>query len=237
MTAKTEAAVPRPCSEAYRRFVLEFGRTSNFLRDLGNDGLIAKLPAEHHGWLLETAFLRTVDNYLTYLSELLATIFRVRPEVLKSRETVTVEKILEHETMGELISTLADEKVNQLAYKGMRELAKYFMERLGLPIVYEEEHLPQLIRVIATRNLLVHNRGVVNQVYNQTVDADFRRPIGERVPLSLELHLADILLMDLACRTTDCHAIEKFGLPTTTGIGTPALPPAAVLRRQPQSQQ
>lgn len=46
--------------------------------------------------LTEMILCRGVDNYLTYISELLALIYHTCPEAMKSNETVTYETILNY---------------------------------------------------------------------------------------------------------------------------------------------
>jgi hypothetical protein len=65
--------------------------------------------------LFEMAFCRTVENYLAYLSETMALIFRTRPETLRSSETIRLDELLEHETMEDVISTLTDRRVDELS--------------------------------------------------------------------------------------------------------------------------
>src|SRR6266511_3891545 len=72
--------------------------------------------------VLQMAVQRSVDNYLTYLSELLALLFRTRPETLRSSETVPLEEVLRHMSMDELIAALAERRVERLAYLGMADL-------------------------------------------------------------------------------------------------------------------
>jgi hypothetical protein len=51
-------------------------------------------------------------------------LFTLRPEMLKSNEKVEVQFILEHGSLDELIASITERKVTDLAYKGMKELAR-----------------------------------------------------------------------------------------------------------------
>jgi hypothetical protein len=85
--------------------------------------------------LLQLVLARSVDNFLVYIADLLALIYRTRPETLRSSESVPIELIMKHDTMDDLISTLSDMRVNELSYKGMRELSDYLRKKNGAYIV------------------------------------------------------------------------------------------------------
>jgi len=84
----------------------------------------------HSGLMYEMALCRAVDGYLTYLTELLAIIFKTRPEILRSSDQVTLDFVLGHPTLPRLVSALVERKVNQLSYQGTRDLARFLEKRL-----------------------------------------------------------------------------------------------------------
>src|SRR5690349_22958857 len=73
---------------------------------------------------------KVADNYLTYISELLALVFTTRPEILSGKQ-VSVESVLKARSTEALISALAEREVNELSYQGMKALSKYLEMRLG----------------------------------------------------------------------------------------------------------
>jgi hypothetical protein len=126
---------------------------------------------------------RGVDNFLTFLSELLALLFRERPETLRSSEQqVKVAFVLQHNSMEELTEALGERRVEQLAYAGMRELADRLDDQLGFQLFETEDELRRAIEFIEARNLIVHNRGIVNRTYISRVPWK-RAELGERVTL------------------------------------------------------
>src|SRR5271157_4510607 len=80
--------ISRPCARYWREFEKLTGFLEYAMVNLGrNEALIC-----------EMAVCRVVDNYLTYVSDLLGLIFSARPETLKSSEEVTLEFVLTHRT-------------------------------------------------------------------------------------------------------------------------------------------
>jgi hypothetical protein len=103
---------------------------------------------------------RTVDNFLCYVSELLALIFRTKPQALRTDETtVTLRQVLQYETMDDLIGALVDLRVTDLAYKGFRDLAQFLSKRIGLDLHENDEDMAVAIEIIEQRNLIVHKVG------------------------------------------------------------------------------
>ena len=63
---------------------------------------------------------RGVDNFQCYLAEVLAAMFRARPETLRSSDKVNVEDVLMCASMDEFVSRIAERKTEQLTYNACR---------------------------------------------------------------------------------------------------------------------
>lgn len=126
---------------------------------------------------LEVVLVRHVENYLNYLSSLLFEIFTQRPETLRSSETVEVATVLNHDTLDDLVRTLAEKKVGALSYSSFQDLADFFQQRFGLQL-FDEKDVPTVVEAVETRNISVHNRCVINRRYCRRTGADSSR-IGQ----------------------------------------------------------
>ena len=153
---------------------------------------------------------RGVDSYLNYLSGLLGLIFRTSPETIQSADTVRFDAILEHTTMGDLIESQAERRVHELSYQGMATLARYWHSRLKFELFSDAERLAMGIRIVETRNLILHNRGVVNEVFIARV-ANSGARLGQRIDVSKAGK--DLQFLQLAVADTDARAAAKFELP------------------------
>lgn len=168
--------------------------------------------AVHLQLFLQMMLCRSVDNFLTYLSELLSVIFRTRPEMLKSNETTRLDLILQFKKMDDLISALVEKRVTDLAYQGMRDLSKDLSRKIGFDLFEREEDLARAVRIIEVRNLIVHNRAIVNRLFLSRLP-DFTASLGDRVDLESRA-VDDIEFLDSSVSDIDRRAVEKFGLPT-----------------------
>jgi hypothetical protein len=122
--------------------------------------------------MVEVAICRYVENYLVYLSELLGLLFRSNPEKLITRETVPIEDVLRHQTREKFVEWLADKRVNDLSYKGFQDIQTYFKERVEIEIVADVKFRHRLVKAIATRNLMVHRRGTIDDRYLSILKAE-----------------------------------------------------------------
>ncbi len=171
--------------------------------------------ASHYRRLSQEVLLtRVVDLFLTYVARLLALIFITRPETLRSSGHVRVDFVLQYQTMKELIRALADEQVNRLAYKGMRELTAEIERQIGFAFFDDEKDLARAIETIEVRNLVVHNAGVVNPIFRRRLP-DYPGEVGKPVALPDAVHAATFLAHSVI--GIDRSAVAKYGLPGFTG--------------------
>jgi hypothetical protein len=159
----------------------------------------------HRQFLMEVILARHVDNFLAFLSALLAEVFVARPETLKSGEKVEIEWVLGHGSMSSLVDGLAERKVDALAYKSFDDLREFVRERFDLSICADADN-PDFIRAIEARNLSVHNRAIINRRFvERTGEASDK--LGKRLPVGLvmvektsRLLLESALRLDLEAR-------------------------------------
>jgi hypothetical protein len=59
--------------------------------------------------------------------------------------------------------------MNEVSYSSIRDQARYYLDRFGIDLAQSGVTITELTDISATRNLLVHNNGVVNSLYLETV--------------------------------------------------------------------
>lgn len=166
----------------------------------------------HLQLFLQMMLCRAVDNFLTYISQLLSLIFTARPEMLKSGETARLEMILQFKTMEDLIDALVERRVTDLAYQGMRDLAKDLSKRIGFELFERAEDLERAVRIIEVRNLVVHNRGIVNRLFLSRLPGYAQ--LGDRLEMEGKEVLNDMEFLAQSVANIDKRAGEKFRLST-----------------------
>ncbi|MFQ5777091.1 MAG: hypothetical protein ACE5IP_03700 [Terriglobia bacterium] len=166
--------------------------------------------------LVQLVYCGVVDNYLSYVSELLALIFRTRPETLRSGEKEKLDEILAYSTMEDLISALAEKRVNHLSYQGMEELSKNLSRGLGLELFPEADDMARAVLIIETRNLIVHNRGIINE-RSLSKAPNIPGKIGDSIdfadPYMKQKLFLDIQFLAHSVADVEQRACVKFDLP------------------------
>lgn len=198
----TPSFISRPGARYWR----EFEKLTAFLQ-------YAMLNLRQNEVLIcEMAVCRVVDNYVTYVSELLGLIFSTRPETLKSSEEVTLEFVLTHRTTPQLINAIVRRKVDQLSYQGMKELLDFCSKRLKFPLFREQDDLIKAILLVEIRNIIAHNRGLVNDTFLRRV-RDSGLTKGHQIKLQWQevLNYANFLSNSVA--TLEHEARKKFEIP------------------------
>lgn len=111
----------------------------------------------------ENMCIRLVDNFVNYLSEMIQACMIKRPEILRSKEMISIEDILRFSTRKELVAHLVDRKLNELTYGGIREIDRFLLERTGIRVATAQEK-DKLSFAIEVRNIHTHNRGRVSDI-------------------------------------------------------------------------
>jgi hypothetical protein len=167
----------------------------------------------HLGQMAELMVAKTVDNFLTYISDLLAEIYKQRPEMLKSNEQERLEFILQFNTMDELRNAVAEKKVERLAYLGLRELDEYLTAHMAFPLFPDEDDKLQAALIVEYRNLLAHNRGKVSARSAQRFP-QLASLTGTRVTMSHDELYEMRQFLAHAMFDVDARAAAKFSLQT-----------------------
>ena len=166
----------------------------------------------------EISLVRSLENLLVYLSELLHEIFIRKPETLRSQEAVALEEVLRHSTLDDFVRWAADRRVTDLSFKGSGDLNRYFADRLKLPIVTDDRLGEWFSETVASRNLFVHRRGYVDERYLKAVPQS-ELAIGDHLGVSASDGFHAIAAAALIVNDLDGRAASKFNLPEVeTGV-------------------
>lgn len=117
--------------------------------------------------LSSMVYVRAIDNFITYFKEILAEIVQTKPQVLKSQESEKLDFILDYDSMEDLVNAIATKKIEELFYKGIEDIEKFFKNRLGIDIFKNLEEKNGINRLIKQRNLTVHNRKKISKEFSK----------------------------------------------------------------------
>ncbi len=113
----------------------------------------------------QMAFSRSIDNFISYFKEILSEIIMTNPNILKSKEKERLDFILNFDSLDELHKAISEKKIEELFYKGINDIEKFFNDRLNLKLFKNEEDKMGINYIIKQRNLIVHNRGQISKEF------------------------------------------------------------------------
>ena len=211
------APIPEPTTADGEAFFEGMMRNISELRSRQDNKQLASQKLQAFEQIqCQMLFSRVVDNFLVYLSDLTALVYQAQPNLLKTEAPVTAEFVLQHATIEDFVSALAERRVSQLSREGVRPLAQKLSKQWGLTLFPEEKVLKSISNIVEIRNLIVHNRGIVDRAFIDKVetlsDEPFPYKVGEQFELVVGT-VTNVLTRLSACAFgMDKLVAEKFGL-------------------------
>ncbi len=208
----------------HNTFLARFLRQEALVRDAMESGIDRALDlpdANQPNWSdavayqIETACTRMVDNFLSYVSEILQLAMVKQPAMLRSAETITVDEVMRFSRHSDLVSFLTDRTISRLSYKSFAEIEKYVADKTKISITNSDEEASLLITSIELRNIYTHNRGEASAGTIKRLEA-FDHPLelehGKLVETSIELLEELLNNIGTIARRVDREFIRKFRL-------------------------
>ena len=155
-----------------------------------------------------------IDSFLWYLSAVIQLSMKKRPDLVRSKEQVRVDAILDFRNTKELLNYLVERKINTLSYGGIGGIEEFIEQRLGVQTFETDDVRSKMKLFIEIRNINAHNRGYPNRLFLDRIRGIhlFETPIEERVHLDAE----KLILLTKACTSSvlalDLAVATKFGL-------------------------
>lgn len=146
------------------------------------------------------------DNFLNEITRLF---LQIKPSVLASdKKSISFYELIQ-KSRELIIESIIDKEVFELSYKRIDERIKYLSEKFELDIESTEEEVTffsnkinfsSLIEIFAIRNIIVHNKGVVNKKFLELVPKT-NYSEGEMISVNDELinNIITILLKISTC--------------------------------------
>lgn len=157
----------------------------------------------------ETYFVKAVENFVVYYVGIIAVIFILHPKALFEKK-FDIRLAFETDTIDELRFHAIEHEVNSLSYKGILDLAGIIEKKTNFSLFETDFQTRRAARLMAIRNLLVHNRGIVNRRYIQNSANRSLKP-GSDIQVPNNLRVRNWL--GIQARMMDHRFREKFDVP------------------------
>jgi uncharacterized protein YutE (UPF0331/DUF86 family) len=173
-------------------------------------GKMTKTLRKYRQEILEMFFCRVIDNFQNYLVDVITEILKVKPYILSSKEpTISMEQILNKGSIEELLQEIIESKVNSLSYKGFKTINEWCKKK-GIPLEVSDK-LDIMVEFIALRNIIVHNRTIIDKKFISTVKRTDLK-IGEKFKITTDYFFEAIKVINQVVIRTDRKILEKFNL-------------------------
>ena len=159
-----------------------------------------------------------LDNYQAFeafISDCLVAFFYLFPRFISDNQdgipnaTIALADLVECKSLIALKKLTAERKARTLIQStSLMELLQKFSKRFGFEFSLSKSELHDLVHCVATRNILIHNDGLVNDAYKNLMrkySLELRFQPDQRIEISDE-YLKDSrrAQLNLAERLTDC---------------------------------
>jgi len=185
-TAEPAIGLDRPIGDGSSPVLIERSTgtetTEAILADKARDYTNIQLP--------EATFQQFISIFEAFLGDFLRLWLLAYPQHLsKSSKKVDFGIILEAQDKDAIIQAMIDKELNEVTYKSPPEWFKYLEEivRLGVPTTDE---IQRFAEAKASRDVLVHNRGIANRTYESKAATLARYKAGERIEIPVDYHKA-----------------------------------------------
>lgn len=171
--------------------------------------LAARIPVYATVRLAEATFQTFLSIFEAFLSDFLRAWLRAYPGNLRSTGPVDVATILDAADKAEVVEFVIDRAVLDFFYKKPADWFAHIEKKLGLGCPTPDE-IGRLAEAKATRDVLIHNRGVANDVYRAKAGSRARFAVGERVDVPEPYHRETWNLLQKVVADLSDAVIRKF---------------------------
>lgn len=144
-----------------------------------------------------------------YLGDIIQEILLAHPDILKSGKQLTAEEVLTLGGRKEMVAYLAEKEVEELQHSPFQKVVKYFDDKFNINLNASIVSPEQITEILATRNIHIHNRGVVNQRFRKLVKGSPLR-LGAYKRITREYLMDSISSIETLVRFIDTEARTKY---------------------------
>ncbi|HEU5378254.1 MAG TPA: RNA-binding domain-containing protein [Ktedonobacteraceae bacterium] len=200
-------------TQAKTKLIEHYQSILKIIDDLGQilypEGVNTPTSNQEGKILSRILFSSFVDNFETYLSDLLYEIFLANPQTLKSKQQVTIEEVLNYSDLQDFIKYYAKQKISKLqkgSVKGFIQENRQIRDIMVLDDNYQND----IEKILQIRHLYSHRNGIVDEKFLQYYAGQFDLNIEHQMSIS---EICDKLqYLAEAAQRIDVAAAAKYRL-------------------------
>ena len=155
-------------------------------------------------------FSSCVDNFETYLSDLLFEIYLAKPQTLKSKQEVTIEEVLNCADIQDFVRYYAKQKLLKLQKGSVKGFIKENKQISDLKIITDQEQ-NKIEGILQIRHLYSHRNGIVDEKFLQYFSDS---TINEEHAMGISEICDKLMYLAGIVDSIDKEAIKKYTLAT-----------------------
>lgn len=146
-------------------------------------------PLNLYSLMSENLLIELISILEDYLQSLLKYLLSEKPELALSKDKqINASELFHYNDLEELRNFLIDEKVRQTMYKSISNIIQFLSRGFQIKLDFDDAVFQNLYYWKEVRNILIHNRGVINEsfigsVKKLGVEKEFS--IGERIKYNI----------------------------------------------------
>lgn len=126
------------------------------------------IPIKHRGFLSDMTLSHLIAFQEAMQKDYLHAILMSQKASLKSNSKLTYDEALSHKSMKSLHEALVAKEVDQLGYGSIDDVAKHYQDKFNIKLS-EFSKWDFIVEAHYRRNIVVHNKGRINQIYRKQV--------------------------------------------------------------------
>jgi hypothetical protein len=136
--------------------------------------------------LPEATFQQFISIFEAFFVDFMRLWLLSHPENL-SKRMVDFKTVLELPDKDAIAGFVVDKELNEIAYKSPTDWFRYVEDKLKLDLPTRNE-IEKFAEAKASRDVLVHNRGIANKIYESKAGALARYKVEERIEIPGDYH-------------------------------------------------
>lgn len=154
-------------------------------------------------------FSSVVDNFETYLSDILYEIFLANPSTLKSNQTVTIEEVLNCSDLQDFVKYWSKQKLGKLQKGSVKGFIKDNKQINDLNVI-DDQRQNDIEKILQIRHLYSHRNGIVDEKFLQYYIGQFQ--LNSEHQMSIEETCDKLCYLSDITNQIDSAAVVKYNL-------------------------
>lgn len=123
-----------------------------------------KIP-EYESEVYVLAIINLIARTEAFLNDVIEILFVWKKKALIADKTISYKEVLESESIDDLIRSIRAKEILEFSHSSFKDKLKILKTKFNLSFPDIEKYMKEIIELFATRNIILHNNGIINETY------------------------------------------------------------------------